>query len=73
MTSLVFLRAREPPGTFTAILCSQIDTKGEHNPIMQDTKKGKLRNYHGPLFWNYGAIPQTWEDPNVKHHEVPQT
>ena len=31
---------------------------------------GKLRNYHGPLFWNYGAVPQTWEDPNIKHHDV---
>merc|ERR1711871_719477 len=48
----------------------EIDTKGEFNPIKQDVKKGKLRNYHGPLFWNYGAVPQTWEDPNVKHHEV---
>lgn len=34
---------------------------------------GNLRFYHGPLFWNYGAVPQTWEDPNVKHHEVPTT
>lgn len=36
----------------------------------QDTKKGKLRFYHGPIFWNYGYIPQTWEDPGVKHPEV---
>ena len=36
----------------------------------QDTKKGKLRFYHGPIFWNYGYIPQTWEDPTVKHPEV---
>lgn len=39
-------------------------------PTAQDTKKGKLRYYHGPIFWNYGYIPQTWEDPNVKHPEV---
>jgi inorganic pyrophosphatase len=32
----------------------------------QDTKKGKLRDYHGPIFWNYGCLPQTWEDPSVR-------
>ncbi|XP_071808703.1 inorganic pyrophosphatase-like [Asterias amurensis] len=38
------------------------------NPIMQDVKKGKLRlvkncfPHHGYI-WNYGALPQTWEDP----------
>jgi inorganic pyrophosphatase len=30
-------------------------------------QKGKLRDYHGPIFWNYGCLPQTWEDPNVEH------
>ena len=35
----------------------EVDTKGESNPIMQDTKKGKLRFYHGPIFWNYGCLP----------------
>ena len=44
----------------------EVDTKGESNPIMQDTKKGKLRFYHGPIFWNYGCLPQTWEDPTEK-------
>jgi inorganic pyrophosphatase len=44
----------------------EIDTKGENNPIKQDMKKGKVRYYHGPIFWNYGCLPQTWEDPNVK-------
>jgi len=44
----------------------QIATKVEGNPIMQDEKKGKARLYHGPIFWNYGCLPQTWEDPNVK-------
>ena len=42
----------------------------EGNPIAQDIKKGKLRDYHGPIFWNYGCLPQTWEDPNVLHPEV---
>ena len=26
-----------------------------------------MRDYHGPIFWNYGCLPQTWEDPNVEH------
>ena len=49
----------------------EMATKEKLNPIKQDMKKGKLRYvanvfpYHGYL-WNYGAIPQTWEDPNHK-------
>ncbi|ODQ66827.1 inorganic pyrophosphatase [Nadsonia fulvescens var. elongata DSM 6958] len=45
------------------------------NPILQDTKKGKLRfvrncfPHHGYIH-NYGAFPQTWEDPNVSHPET---
>ena len=41
------------------------------NPICQDTKKGKLR-YVDNIFpfkgymHNYGAIPQTWEDPTTE-------
>ena len=45
----------------------EVDTKGEMNPIVQDMKKGKLRFYHGPIFWNYGCLPQTWENPNEEH------
>merc|ERR1712212_1437451 len=47
----------------------EIATKDPLNPIKQDTKKGKIRYianvfpHHGYI-WNYGAIPQTWEDPN---------
>jgi len=38
-----------------------------NNPIMQDSKKGKLRYYtYGPTFFNYGMLPQTWEDPAKK-------
>ncbi|XP_065578131.1 inorganic pyrophosphatase-like isoform X2 [Artemia franciscana] len=39
------------------------------NPIKQDIKKGNLRYvancfpHHGYI-WNYGALPQTWENPN---------
>jgi inorganic pyrophosphatase len=46
----------------------EVDTKSPLHPIVQDTKKGKLRfvansfPHHGYI-WNYGAIPQTWENP----------
>ncbi|KAL1923562.1 uncharacterized protein VTP21DRAFT_8542 [Calcarisporiella thermophila] len=45
------------------------------NPIKQDIKKGKLRYvrncfpHHGYI-WNYGAFPQTWEDPTHIHAET---
>ena len=48
----------------------EVATKEVNNPIAQDMKKGKLRDYHGPIFWNYGCIPQTWEDPNHTHPEL---
>jgi len=47
----------------------EIDLKTGLNPLKQDVKKGKLRYvancfpHHGYI-WNYGAFPQTWEDPN---------
>ncbi|PAV79761.1 hypothetical protein WR25_06585 [Diploscapter pachys] len=45
------------------------------NPIKQDEKKGLPRFVHNIFpykgyIWNYGALPQTWEDPN---HVVPET
>lgn len=46
----------------------EISTKDLMNPIKQDIKKGKVRfvknsfPYKGYI-WNYGALPQTWEDP----------
>jgi inorganic pyrophosphatase len=43
----------------------EIATKEENNPIKQDVKKGALRTFkYGDLPFNYGALPQTWEDPN---------
>jgi inorganic pyrophosphatase len=45
----------------------EVSTKELNNPIAQDIKKGKLRDYHGPIFWNYGCLPQTWENPNEEH------
>ncbi|KCV72535.1 inorganic pyrophosphatase [Fonticula alba] len=40
------------------------------NPIVQDSKKGKLRYVpncfpHKGYIWNYGALPQTWENPTI--------
>jgi len=46
----------------------EIATKEKMNPIKQDVKKGNLR-YVANVYpqkgypWNYGAIPQTWENP----------
>lgn len=34
------------------------------NPIKQDIKKGALRFYPYNINWNYGMLPQTWEDPS---------
>lgn len=49
----------------------EIATGKELNPIVQDTKKGKLRYVHNVFphhgyIWNYGALPQTWENPKHK-------
>ncbi|XP_012879196.1 PREDICTED: inorganic pyrophosphatase 2, mitochondrial [Dipodomys ordii] len=49
----------------------EIATKEPLNPIKQDAKHGKLRFVanifpHKGYIWNYGALPQTWEDPNQK-------
>lgn len=47
----------------------EINKKERLNPISQDVKSNKLRfvnncfPYHGYI-WNYGALPQTFEDPN---------
>lgn len=45
----------------------EIATNEPGNPIKQDVfkKTGKLRKYAGPIYWNYGCLPQTWEDPAV--------
>ena len=49
----------------------EIDTKTPGNPIVQDVKNGKVRfvknlfPYHGYIH-NYGALPQTWENPKQK-------
>lgn len=49
----------------------EVNKKEKLNPISQDVKSNKLRYvnncfpYHGYI-WNYGALPQTFEDPNHK-------
>lgn len=46
-------------------------SKSEYfNPIKQDTKDGKLRNVAIPYPFNYGAFPQTWENPAVVHPDT---
>lgn len=42
----------------------------ELTPIKQDTKKGKLRHYPYNINWNYGMLPQTWEDPAHKAEDI---
>ncbi|XP_060042287.1 inorganic pyrophosphatase 2, mitochondrial isoform X2 [Erinaceus europaeus] len=49
----------------------EIATEEPLNPIKQDTKNGKPRFVanifpHKGYIWNYGALPQTWEDPREK-------
>ncbi|CAG9463118.1 unnamed protein product [Pedinophyceae sp. YPF-701] len=47
----------------------EVATDEASNPIKQDTKKGKLRDYPYNINWNYGLLPQTWEDPKHKNDE----
>ncbi|KAI9348591.1 inorganic pyrophosphatase [Obelidium mucronatum] len=59
----------------TGSLDSYISKDEAFNPIKQDIKKGKLRfvrncfPHHGYI-WNYGAFPQTWEDPTSIHPDT---
>ena len=44
----------------------KINTEIEYNPIKQDTINGNLRRYnYGDIMFNYGAFPQTWENPDI--------
>ncbi|KAI8070811.1 inorganic pyrophosphatase [Gongronella butleri] len=53
----------------------EIATGEKMNPLKQDIKKGKLRfvrncfPYKGYI-WNYGALPQTWEDPTEVNQDT---
>jgi inorganic pyrophosphatase len=57
-----------------------MSTKELMSPIKQDVKKGRVRfvdnlhtfredNLRG-YPWNYGALPQTWEDPGHEDHNT---
>uniref|UniRef100_A0A3B0MQ98 inorganic diphosphatase n=1 Tax=Theileria annulata TaxID=5874 RepID=A0A3B0MQ98_THEAN len=48
----------------------EVATQLEHNPIVQDLfSDGSLRDLDCPMYWNYGAIPRTWEAPvPYEHH-----
>ena len=48
----------------------EICTKSPLNPIKQDEKKGKLRFVNWPYPCNYGAFPQTWENPTLKNEDT---
>jgi len=48
----------------------EVNKEEAFNPICQDHKKGKPRFVkncfpHKGYIWNYGCIPQTWENPEV--------
>jgi inorganic pyrophosphatase len=45
----------------------EIHTKEEFNPLVYNKKNGKIREilYKNGYPENYGAIPQTWENPNI--------
>jgi len=40
------------------------------NPIKQDVKNGKLRYVAWKYPFNYGAFPQTWENPSFVHPDT---
>ncbi len=55
----------------------EVFKKELHHPIGQDTRKNKydpskleLRYYGQHGFFNYGALPQTWENPLYPNREI---
>jgi inorganic pyrophosphatase len=54
----------------------EVATDEEYNPVKQDTKKDKvtgeryLRHYMLNPCFNYGMIPQTWENSAHKDRET---
>jgi inorganic pyrophosphatase len=44
----------------------EVNLDEEKNPMKQDVKNGELRVIkYGKSKWNYGMLPQTWEDSNA--------
>ena len=63
LTHLCILRLRPQIPKWTRAKF-EIATAEAGNPIKQDEKNGVLRDYKwGDMVFNYGALPQTWEDP----------
>jgi len=56
-----------PLGTNPKLEISKADVL---NPIKQDVKNGKLRFVAWKYPFNYGAFPQTWENPAVVHPDT---
>jgi len=56
-----------PKGTNPKLEISKADYL---NPIKQDVKNGKLRYVAWKYPFNYGALPQTWENPGVVHPDT---
>ena len=48
----------------------ELQTEEPGNPIAQDDKDGKPRNHPIPILWNYGMVPQTWEDPEALNEDL---
>jgi len=49
----------------------EIATDEVGNFIKQDEKKGVLREFKkGDIFFNYGCLPRTWEDPTFIHPDA---
>jgi inorganic pyrophosphatase len=49
----------------------EIATDEVGNPIKQDEKKGIAREFKkGDIFFNYGCLPRTWEDPTFIHPDA---
>ena len=50
----------------------EINYKEEYSPIKQDINKdGTLRDYNwGDMLFNYGAFPQTWENPHKQSNFI---
>jgi len=53
----------------------EMNKKRSCNPLVQDVKNGEYRGFsYGEIPYNYGFVPQTWEDPshqvlyNSTHH-----
>eukprot|EP00667_Euglena_gracilis_P015207 EG_transcript_15806 len=71
----VFCFVNEIPKGSTPKL--EVSTKVPQNPIRQDVKNGKLRHLtydmgvgSSGIPFNYGMLPQTFEDPTVAHKDT---